>query len=373
MSYSRKYNFVLDVQGKEKNVTVLAREFYNGKIHVTLTSTEGDYVIPKAVTVEENTISFSAALDGMDYQFQIVPEVDGCRVLVNGDKVLKGESCTISDADDQKEKAKYHYRALILYSSITGNTEKIAQSFKDTLEHYRFQVDMLKITSKLEISRDFSDYDLVCLGSPIIAGAPTKVVIKKLSLGGGGAQPTGDPPNGQEGPGGPPPAMPPEGMPMNGMGSAANTPLAATYAGGPPPHGIYQPLGLVFTTYGGGFYGSNEALATLETLKLFLELQNVVVVGKFACCGKETGPAGLVAGEIPNTFGGVKLDPPVYYKNAEDRYYAGSYFFHCHMEDKPSDRDMQKAKFLMSDLIEDYFYTSDGIRRNAASQYISIS
>lgn len=80
------------------------------------------------------------------------------------------------------------------------------------------------------------------------------------------------------------------------------------------PRGIYHPLGVVFTTYGGGFYGSNEASATLELLKLYLEVQNVTVVGKFACCGKETGPAGLRDGEIPKTFGNVKLDAPVYYQ-----------------------------------------------------------
>ena len=157
------------------------------------------------------------------------------------------------------------------------------------------------------------------------------------------------------------------------IGDGGNTPVAATYPGGPSPRGIYHPLGVVFTTYGGGFYGSNEASATLELLKLYLEVQNVTVVGKFACCGKETGPAGLRDGEIPKTFGNVKLDAPVYYQDADENYHAGSFFFHTHMETKPCARDIDKARYLISDLVEDYFFTNDGMRREPGSQYISIS
>ena len=145
------------------------------------------------------------------------------------------------------------------------------------------------------------------------------------------------------------------------------------YAGGPAPHGTYNPLGIVFTTYGGGFYGSNECLATLEVLKLYLELSSVKVVGKFACCGKEFGPAGLDDGVKPSLMGPGSIDDPVYSKDADGNYHAGSYFFHTHMNDKPCERDFQKARALVSDLVEDYFYSYDGIRKDVASQYISIS
>jgi hypothetical protein len=33
----------------------------------------------------------------------------------------------------------------------------------------------------------FDDYDLICLGSPIVGGSPLQPVIKALSFGGGGA------------------------------------------------------------------------------------------------------------------------------------------------------------------------------------------
>lgn len=383
MNNSGKYCFPLELNGTALQITVLARKYYNGKLHVTVLSDHDDYVIPKDVAIAADRITFSCKISDVSCTFCLDKAASGCEVTVEADgKELHATSAIqeITAEDDRIAKADYKFKALILYSSLTGNTEKIAVCFKETLEHYGFAVDFMKITSKLNVSRDFSDYDLVCLGSMIIAGSPTKVLSKKMSLGGGDGAPTGDPmPAGEPGggPGGPPPGAGPAGMLQDSgdgtIGSGDNTPMAAAYAGGPSPHGTYQPLGLVFTTYGGGFNGSNETMATLELLKLYLELQNVVVIGKFACCGKETGPAGLVDGEIPVTFGGVKLDPPVYYKDADNRYHAGSFFFHTHMGDKPCDRDLNKARYLMADLIEDYFFTNDGIRRNAASQYLSIS
>jgi hypothetical protein len=163
----------------------------------------------------------------------------------------------------------------------------------------------------------------------------------------------------------------PDGMPGPGGASAGDGPV--TYPGGPAPHGVYHPLGIVFTTYGGGFYGSNEAMATLELEKLYLELRNVQVIGTFACCGKEFGPAGLADGVKPKIMGGGTIDDPVYYKDADGNYHAGSYFFHTHMNSKPCDRDIYRAKAMVADIIEDYFYSYDGIRKDVASKYTCIS
>lgn len=166
---------------------------------------------------------------------------------------------------------------------------------------------------------------------------------------------------------------PPEGpKPPAGAGPGKSEQGGARYAGGPAPHGVYQPLGIVFTTYGGGFYGSNEALATLEILKLYLELRSVKVVGRFGCCGREYGPAGVADGGKPMLMGGT-IDPPVYYQDAEGLYHAGSFFFHTHMNDKPGERDLMKAKALVADLVEDYFYSHDGLRKAVASCYTTIS
>ena len=67
------------------------------------------------------------------------------------------------------------------------------------------------------------------------------------------------------------------------------------------------------------------------------------------------------------------LEPPVYYKDGNGDYHAGSFFFHTHMNSKPNARDIMKAKALVADIVEDYFYSHDGIRKVLSSQYTSIS
>lgn len=49
------------------------------------------------------------------------------------------------------------------------------------------------------------------------------------------------------------------------------------------------------------------------------------------------------------------------------------YFFHNQMWSHPNDRDLLKAKFLVQDLVEDYFLTFDGQRGFVNSEYISMS
>lgn len=291
-------------------------------------------------------------------------------------------------------------KALILYATMTRNTEKIAIWFKESFEHYNFGVTMFRMAANadwkgMQEKLYFDDYDVVCLGSPIVAGSPLMIVVKALSLGGGGAldnsassAPTGKPPlgmmpGGSPSVGGPPPGGITSGGPPAGGGYnmlAIFRRNQGPYMGVLPKNG-YQPLGVVFTTYGGGFYGSDECLATLETLKLYLETNDVKVIGKFACCGKESGPAGLADGVQPRP-----LDPnmdektkaaifraPKTYLDADGNMHIGSFFFHTHMNSKPGPRDEAKAKALIADLVEDYFFSYDGERKRVGSQYISIS
>lgn len=258
-------------------------------------------------------------------------------------------------------------KALILYATMTGNTEKIAKWFKEEFEHYSFDVELFKMTYNgddwegMQEKLYFDDYDVICLGSPIVAGSPLQIVISALSLGGG--------PKGLE------------------LGKGLPERLAVWRRNEGPYMGVlpkddYRPLGIVFSTYGGGFYGSGEATATLELLKLFLELQDCTVVGRFACCGRETGPAGLADGEQPKLHEPERfteeerkqwLRDPESYVDADGREHKGSFFFHTHMQDKPGPRDEAKAKALVADLVEDYFFSHDGERKRVGSQYISIS
>ena len=276
-------------------------------------------------------------------------------------------------------------RALILYATMTKNTEKIADWFQESFEEYRWEVTKIRLKNTMDIDEIqplvyFDDYDVICLGSPIVAGYPLKAVSKHFSLGahsGLEEQTTATVEGGateykQEMPG-PPPADTP--MPREFQWRRSGN-------RGPYPGAIYQeqfkPLGIVFTTYGGGFYGSDECLATLEVLKLYLQLNNVAVVGKFACCGREFGPAGLKPGEKPmfnNAEDGTPLPVPEaeVYEKADGTTFQATYFFHARMWDKPGPRDRAKAKALVADLVEDYFCTFDGRRNMVGSQYISIS
>jgi len=75
-------------------------------------------------------------------------------------------------------------KSLILYDSIGGNTEKVAQQIHDTLKCTIDEVDFIQFTP--EISIDFFEYDLIFLGSPVITWLPTKrmmdFITKKLKF-----------------------------------------------------------------------------------------------------------------------------------------------------------------------------------------------
>ena len=43
------------------------------------------------------------------------------------------------------------------------------------------------------------------------------------------------------------------------------------------------------------------------------------------------------------------------------------------MWNHPNERDINKAKYLVADLVEDYFLTYDGQRGFVSSEYISMS
>lgn len=263
-------------------------------------------------------------------------------------------------------------RALLLYATMTRNTEKVANWFKETFEYYGWDINAIRITARtdwdaLQDQCYFDDYDMILLGSPIVGGGPLKTVVKVLSAGGDGGlekevqtgldQGKGDnapPPIGKM----PGPMWRRKRGASPGMASRTNN----------------RPLGVVFTTYGGGFYGSDEALTTLEALKMFLKLNDCDTVGTFACCGKEFGPAGLEKGQKPQAMPGApEIPDPVMYATEEGEPLQGSYFFHYAGWEHPSDRDCMKAYAMVCDIVEDYFLSYHGQVWESTSQYMSIS
>ena len=63
-------------------------------------------------------------------------------------------------------------KAVIIYWSKTGNTEKVAHSIKEGLDDAGLEVSLLKTDKAEDI--DYFDYDLVCIGFPSYFWHPPK-------------------------------------------------------------------------------------------------------------------------------------------------------------------------------------------------------
>jgi len=62
-------------------------------------------------------------------------------------------------------------KAIIVYDSLGGNTEKVAKRIHETLTEGGVKSDIIKATKDTDV--EFYDYDLIFLGSPVIAWGPT--------------------------------------------------------------------------------------------------------------------------------------------------------------------------------------------------------
>ena len=80
-------------------------------------------------------------------------------------------------------------KGLIVYVSRTGNTEKVALRFKKAFEEHNWVCDCIKITKNMK-PLNLDDYDMVCVGSLVMGGAPARE-ISTFWMGGGfdGAEP----------------------------------------------------------------------------------------------------------------------------------------------------------------------------------------
>lgn len=413
MNFVGKYIFSMPTPRGELENTFLLRNYYTGALHGTLLDAHGGIQLAKNIVTDGDKLTFTAQAGPNKVNFAFTVAEDSftgtAEVLMQeGDPIVsdvKGVKTAITPEDDGAQKIEMKKKALILYASITKNTERVATWFKETFEHYGMEVNMIKVMNGkrwLEGNEDklfFDDYDVVCLGSPIIGGSPMKCMLTHFSAGaasslednvaknaekglGFNAGGAGGFREGEVGPGGP--GMPPPppggaggpGMPPPPPGGPGGPPdmiawrrePVMTYPGGPHTPGMYKPLGIAFTTYGGGFCGPSECLPVLQLLKLYLEDKGAKVIGRFACPGKEFGPAGLDDGEVPMQL----HEPPVYYKDADGNYHAGGFFHHTSNNQNPAPRHEAQARAFIASIVEDHFYTWDGKRREPDSEYVSI-
>lgn len=324
-------------------------------------------------------------------------------------------------------------KALIIYGSITGNTKQIAEAFGEVCTEYGFETDLVKIDPRRDWDANpvfTEDYDLIALGSPIIAGLPYKEVSMLMGLQGkkqlyrnkdvyenvmklkAEGQPIG--PGAFDDP-----RIDPEKFdhPMahafTGIPGIATPATGTGYPGakGERKKTIY---GVVFCTYGGSGCGPEECYGTLESMVEFLRVNGARTVGKFACPGKELrhGAVDKLAvrfkmnideaqalmerfKEDPNddefkamSENDIRLLAESASTKDEDSFGVGadmmarndpmgcgkpgSVFWHYDFQRRPSPRDIAKAKIFMAELVEDYFLTMTGDPRPPYSVYTSI-
>lgn len=209
-------------------------------------------------------------------------------------------------------------RCLIVYSSYTGNTEKVAKRFEATFEANRWDCDSVKIRKKaddiLHPPFDIAEYDFVCVGSGIRSHLPyneTLNVLRRLRLG-------EDPRFALR--------MRDETIPY------ITDPLPDS----PPPWndpnlvkrhrrivlGPDSPKAVVFVTYGGYEFGPKEAEPSLRLLELEIEHLGFTCIGRFCCPGR------YLNDPTPLTY-------------------------HGDIRDRPNEKDLLKAEMFIEEKLEE--------------------
>jgi len=268
-------------------------------------------------------------------------------------------------------------KSLILYVSMTGNTEKVAMKLKEVFEKRGawgdWKCDMLKVTRHNYRSHgvNINDYDFICVGSPILHGTCAREFPDAL---------VGTTPQAAFGP--------EEGGP----------------AGGTPPWARESDKirrAVVFVTYTGDRRGPPEATPTLARLEAHLCDMGWQVVGKLAVPGKiwrkssvdrvasklynmnveEASGAIARYKENPNHPEFAKLskedralfDAAVKTNEDADPMWKYQRIWHYDVQNRPNERDLTKAGIFMEEILEDYYQPDQPVEAMNASQYLCIA
>ena len=322
-------------------------------------------------------------------------------------------------------------KALVLYGSITGNTALVAGEFQKVCEENGFDTDLVKIDPRRDWDKDplfVEDYDLVCLGSPIIAGLPYKEVSMLMGLQGKKQlyrnrevyQRIQDflAAGGHLGPGAGEVLQPGQ---IPGVHYDTGIPGIVCMDVGTGAPGSKSDIkkktiyGVVFCTYGGSGVGPEECYGTLEVLVEYLRVNGIRAVGKFACPGRELRHSAVDRlamvlkmniddaqaamqryKEDPNAAewerftpaqrkaladGAETKDEESFGKDAPTMGNndpmgcgkKGSIIWHYDFQNRPSPRDLTKANIFLNEVVEDYFMTFTGDPRPPYSMYTCIS
>lgn len=294
-----------------------------------------------------------------------------------------------------------HYKALIIYASITGNTEQIAQAFADTFSEYNITPRLVKLEGNYLgeqiMDVNVGEYDFVCIGTPVIASLPYHdLYIHYGAQDDYGRRSFG----GAQGPG-------------NGPQDDRHVEPGAPGGPGDPPGGDPNAVQhrIAFCTYGGVGEGPTEATASLELIKELFHGNGFV--GFFACPGKvlyyeasrqiaqrlkinqfraqelivrfREDPEGPYFrdydGEVLNMFRRAAEEmasdsfavPAMADNDPLEIGKPGSRFWSYDLQNRPNERDIYMAKAFLSDIIEDYCLSDTGQLRKPSSVYWSIN
>jgi len=200
-------------------------------------------------------------------------------------------------------------KSLIIYASLTGNTEKLALRFKKIFEKNNWECDIFRVTRDTQYSQlpQFFNYDFLCLGSPVILRKPLEDLEMIFPLYGKLPNEEFEPlPKGTI-PLGPPPESSLKTGPMPKLEKI-------TFDGR---------KGVVFATYSGIYLGPKEVEPVLSYLSVQMECAL-----RFQCIGQIS----CVARHAHHDEG--------WYKDLANR---------------PTERDLLKAEIIMEEIIENNY------------------
>jgi hypothetical protein len=207
-------------------------------------------------------------------------------------------------------------RCLVTYSSMTGNTEKVALKFKETFEKNNWQCDIFKVRKKAEdILRppfNIHSYDFLCAGSGLRSHLPYNEVLNMLRRFRIGMDPRIALGFRDE-------TIPYITEPIPEIPLDKKDPKTVH---GKIVLGPDSPKSVVFITYSGYEFGPKEAGPASQLLALELEHIGFECIGQFFCPGK------YLDDPMPKTF-------------------------HGDIRDRPNEKDLFKAQMFIEEKLEE--------------------
>jgi menaquinone-dependent protoporphyrinogen IX oxidase len=205
-------------------------------------------------------------------------------------------------------------KCLIVCSSRTGNTAKVAARFKTTFERQGWECEAFIISQDSNLMDppfSFQDYDFVCVGSGVLMHEPQEEILILLRKQFFGIDPR----------------LLTESREKR---ISINIQSSITTNEKERPLDIHHKIVLredskkavVFATYAGNEFGPKEAEPSLQLLALEIEHLGFKCIGKFCCPGKSGNYP------LPHTY-------------------------HGDIRDRPNEKDLLKAEMFIEEKLEE--------------------